>query len=61
MGLRKITHAKPEAWHCKWRRRGDRLGDSSDLPGPAILAAEIVEDPQATLDQFARIAADLAQ
>src|ERR1022692_3447837 len=33
--------------------RDDSLGDSSDLPDPAILAAEIVEDLQAALDQFA--------
>jgi len=29
------------------------------LPDPAVLAAEIVEDLQAALDQFAQIAADL--
>jgi type I restriction enzyme M protein len=40
--------------------RDDSLGDSSDLPDPAILAAEIVEDLQAALDQFAQIASDLA-
>ncbi|MGC9950019.1 MAG: class I SAM-dependent DNA methyltransferase [Bryobacteraceae bacterium] len=40
--------------------RDDSLGDSSDLPDPAILAAEIVEDLQAALDHFAQIAADLA-
>jgi hypothetical protein len=28
-------------------------------PDPAILAAEIIEDLQAALDQFAQIAADL--
>jgi type I restriction enzyme M protein len=39
--------------------RDESLGDSSDLPGPAVLAAEIVEDLQAALDQFAQIAADL--
>src|SRR5712691_5503452 len=39
--------------------RDDSLGDSSDLPDPAILAAEIVEDLQAALDQFAQLAADL--
>jgi type I restriction enzyme M protein len=39
--------------------RDDSLGDSSDLPDPSILAAEIVEDLQAALDQFAQIAADL--
>jgi type I restriction enzyme M protein len=40
--------------------RDESLGNSSDLPDPAILAAEIVGDLQATLDQFAQIAADLA-
>jgi type I restriction enzyme M protein len=39
--------------------RDDSLGDSSELPDPAVLAAEIVEDLQAALDQFAQIAADL--
>jgi hypothetical protein len=39
--------------------RDDSLGDSSDLPDPAVLAAEIVEDLQAALDQFAQIAANL--
>ena len=39
--------------------RDDSLGDSSDLPDPAVLAAEIIEDLQAALDQFAQIAADL--
>jgi type I restriction enzyme M protein len=41
--------------------KDDSLGDSSDLPDPAVLAAEIVEDLQAALDQFAQIAADLAR
>ena len=35
------------------------LEDSSTLPDPDILAAEIVEDLQAALDEFAQIAADL--
>jgi len=39
--------------------RDDSLGDSSDLPDAAVLAAETVEDLQAALDQFAQIAADL--
>jgi type I restriction enzyme M protein len=39
--------------------RDESLGDSSDLPDPAILAAEMVEDLQAALDQFAQIASDL--
>jgi hypothetical protein len=38
----------------------DSPGDTDDLPDPAILAAEIVEDLQAALDQFAHIAAELA-
>jgi len=42
-----------------FRLRDDSLGDSSGLPDPAVLAAEIVEDLQAALDQFAQIAADL--
>jgi type I restriction enzyme M protein len=40
--------------------RDDSLGDSSDLPDPAVLATEIVEDLQAALDQFAQIAAGAA-
>jgi hypothetical protein len=38
----------------------DSLGDSSDLPDPAILAAVIIEGLQAALDPFAQIAAGLA-
>jgi type I restriction enzyme M protein len=37
----------------------ESLEDSADLPDPATLAEEIVEDLQAALDQFAQIAADL--
>ncbi len=40
--------------------RDESLGDSDNLPDPALLAAEIVEDLQAALDQFAQIAADLS-
>jgi type I restriction enzyme M protein len=39
--------------------RDESLGDTDDLTDPAVLAAEIVEDLQAALDQFAQIAADL--
>jgi type I site-specific restriction endonuclease len=35
------------------------LEDSANLPDPDIIAAEIVEDLQAALAQFAEIAADL--
>jgi type I restriction enzyme M protein len=39
--------------------RDQSLEESDDLPDPDILAAEIVEDLQAALDQFASIAANL--
>ncbi len=41
--------------------RDESLEDTDNLPDPAVLAAEIVEDLQAALDQFALIAADLAK
>ena len=41
--------------------RDKSLEDTDNLPDPAMLAAEIVEDLQAALDQFAQIAADLAR
>jgi len=40
--------------------RDESLEDSENLPAPEIIAAEIVEDLQAALDQFAAIAASLA-
>ena len=39
--------------------KDDSLEDSASLPDPDVLAAEIVEDLQAALDEFALIAADL--
>lgn len=39
--------------------RDDSLEDSANLPDPDILAAEIAEDLQSALDQFAQIAEDL--
>jgi type I restriction enzyme M protein len=39
--------------------RDESLEDSQNLPEPGVIAAEIVEDLQAALDQFAEIAADL--
>ena len=41
--------------------RDESLEDTDNLPDPAVLAAEIIEDLQAALDQFAQIAADLAK
>ena len=39
--------------------RDDSLEDSANLPDPDILTAEIAEDLQSALDQFAQIAEDL--
>lgn len=39
--------------------RDESLEDSENLPPPQVIAAEIVEDLQAAIDQFAQIAADL--
>jgi len=41
--------------------RDESLEDTDNLPDPAVLAAEIVEDLQAALDQFLQITADLAK
>lgn len=40
--------------------RDESLGDTGNLPAPEVIAAEIVEDLQAALDQFAAIASSLA-
>ena len=39
--------------------RDESLEDSANLPDPDILAAEIVEDLEAALEQFALITEDL--
>ena len=39
--------------------KDESLEDSANLPDPDIIAAEIVEDLQAALAQFATIATDL--
>jgi len=41
--------------------RDESLEDVENLPPPDVIAAEIVEDLQAALDQFAQVAADLGQ
>ena len=41
------------------RLKDESLEDSANLPNPAVLAREIVEDLEAALAQFAEIAADL--
>lgn len=39
--------------------RDESLEDSANLPGPDVLAREIVQDLQAALEQFAEIVEDL--
>ena len=39
--------------------KDESLEDSANLPDPDVIAAEIVEDLQAALDQFTLIAGDL--
>ena len=41
--------------------RDESLEDSANLPAPDVLAAEIIEDLRAALEQFAAIADDLAE
>lgn len=41
--------------------KDESLEDSANLPDPDVIAAEIAEDLQAALDQFAQIATDLKQ
>jgi type I restriction enzyme M protein len=41
--------------------KDDSLEDAANLPAPGVIAAEIIEDLQAALDEFALIAADLRQ
>jgi type I restriction enzyme M protein len=40
--------------------RDESLDDGADLEDPDVIAAEIIEDLQAALDEFALIQADLA-
>ena len=40
--------------------RDESLEDTDNLPAPELIAAEIVEDLQAALDQFGAIASSLA-
>jgi len=42
-----------------FRLKDDSREDSDKLPAPAVIAAEIVEDLRAALEQFEAIAEDL--
>ena len=39
--------------------RADALEDSANLPAPDVIATEIVQDPEAALEQFREIESDL--
>ncbi len=39
--------------------KDDSLGDSANLPEPGVLAAEIVQDLEAALEEFRAIAGEL--
>ena len=39
----------------------ESLSDADNLPAPELIAAEIVDDLEAALEQFRLIAADLAE
>ncbi|MCB1753457.1 MAG: methyltransferase [Gammaproteobacteria bacterium] len=39
--------------------KDESLSESDNLPEPGVIAAEIVEDLEAALEQFRQIAADL--
>ena len=41
--------------------RDESLEDTANLPDPNVLAAEIVEDLQAALEQFGEIAEDVGE
>ena len=41
--------------------RDESLGDADSLPPPEVLAAEIVEDLEAALSEFASVAASLSE
>jgi hypothetical protein len=53
--------AVPFFWTLRRQQKDidESLEDSANLPDPDIIAAEIVEDLQAALAQFAEIANDL--
>lgn len=51
---------RPRAF-WKPRRLDDALANTENLPRPAVLAAQIVEDLQEALDEFAAVEAELAK
>jgi hypothetical protein len=56
-----IFWLKDAVTRVKERPGFQSLEDNANLPDPDIIAAEIVEDLQAALAQFAEIASDLKQ
>jgi len=47
-------------WDYQHALRDESLDDGSDLADPDLIAAEIIEDLRAALDEFAAIQGDLA-
>ena len=56
--LRRANQARSAEPRYLWLR-DDSLEDSANLPDPDVIAAEIVQDLEAALQQFAAIANDL--
>jgi len=44
---------------CRGRRTYEALEESANLPDPDLIAAEIVEDLEAALEQFGALAEEL--
>ena len=64
MDLYKVgqRHQRAETWSAAnpdGRWRANSLANSDNLPAPAVIVQEIVEDLQAALEQFKLIAGDL--
>src|SRR5438093_437437 len=57
MGKRRRDRTHQQTFHSK-EPSSSEMEDSANLPDPDVIAAEIVEDLQAALAQFAEIASD---
>ena len=55
----RCTSCKSDGGNFIFWLKDESLEDSANLPDPDVIAAEIVEDLEAALSQFATIAADL--
>src|SRR5437660_2885062 len=57
MGKRRRDRTHQQTFHSK-EPSSSEIEDSANLPDPDVIAAEIVEDLQAALAEFAEIASD---